>query len=149
MKRFILNFLRRGAVAAGIGPVVLAVLYLILGANGSLSSLTPVQAAVGIFSLTLLAFIAGGLNALYAIERLPLMLAVLIHGGVLYLTYLGTYLINGWLESGLIPMIVFSVIFAVGYFVIWAVVYAIVKRSTARVNLALALAQKQRDGMEK
>ena len=147
MKRFILNFLRRGAVAAGIGPVVLAVLYLILGANGSLSSLTPAQAAVGIFSLTLLAFIAGGLNALYAIERLPLMLAVLIHGGVLYLTYLGTYLINGWLESGLIPMIVFSVIFAVGYFVIWAVVYAIVKRSTAKVNRALA--QKQRDGMEK
>ena len=147
MKRFILNFLRRGAVAAGIGPVVLAVVYLILGANGSLPSLTPAQAAVGIFSLTLLAFIAGGLNALYAIERLPLMLAVLIHGGVLYLTYLGTYLINGWLESGLIPMIVFSVIFAVGYFVIWAVVYAIVKRSTARVNLALA--QKQRDGMEK
>ena len=147
MKRFILNFLRRGTVAAGIGPVVLAAVYLILGANGSLSSLTPTQAAVGIFSLTLLAFIAGGLNALYAIERLPLMLAVLIHGGVLYLTYLGTYLINGWLESGLIPMIVFSVIFAVGYFVIWAVVCAIVKRSTARVNLALA--QKQRDGMEK
>ena len=147
MKRFILNFLRRGTVAAGIGPVVLAAVYLILGANGSLSSLTPAQAAVGIFSLTLLAFIAGGLNALYAIERLPLMLAVLIHGGVLYLTYLGAYLINGWLESGLIPMIVFSVIFAVGYFVIWAVVYVIVKRSTARVNLALA--QKQRDGMEK
>ena len=147
MKRFILNFLRRGAVAAGIGPVVLAAVYLILGANGSLSSLTPAQAAVGIFSLTLLAFIAGGLNALYVIERLPLMLAVLIHGGVLYLTYLGAYLINGWLESGLIPMIVFSVIFAVGYFVIWAVVYVIVKRSTARVNLALA--QKQRDGMEK
>ena len=147
MKRFILNFLRRGTVAAGIGPVVLAAVYLILDANGSLSSLTPAQAAVGIFSLTLLAFIAGGLNALYAIERLPLMLAVLIHGGVLYLTYLGAYLINGWLESGLIPMIVFSVIFAVGYFVIWAVVYAIVKRSTARVNLALA--QKQRDGMEK
>ena len=147
MKRFILNFLRRGTVAAGIGPVVLAAVYLILGANGSLSSLTPAQAAVGIFSLTLLAFIAGGLNALYAIERLPLMLAVLIHGGVLYLTYLGTYLINGWLESGLIPMIVFSVIFAVGYFVIWAVVCVIVKRSTAKVNLALA--QKQRDGMEK
>ena len=147
MKRFILNFLRRGTVAAGIGPVVLAAIYLILGANGSLSSLTPAQAAVGIFSLTLLAFIAGGLNALYAIERLPLMLAVLIHGGVLYLTYLGAYLINGWLESGLIPMIVFSVIFAVGYFVIWAVVYVIVKRSTARVNLALA--QKQRNGMEK
>ena len=147
MKRFILNFLRRGTVAAGIGPVVLAAIYLILGANGSLSSLTPAQAAVGIFSLTLLAFSAGGLYALYAIERLPLMLAVLIHGGVLYLTYLGAYLINGWLESGLIPMIVFSVIFAVGYFVIWAVVYVIVKRSTARVNLALA--QKQRDGMEK
>ena len=146
MKRFLLDFLRRGTAAAVIGPIVLAVLYLILGVNGTLETLTPAAAAVGILSLTLLALIAGGLNALYAIERLPLMVAVLIHGGVLYLAYLGTYLVNGWLEWGPIPMIVFSAIFAVGYFVIWAAVYAIVRRSTARINRALE--QKQKSNFE-
>lgn len=147
MKRFLLNFLRRGAVAAGIGPVVLATVYLILDANGTLPSLTPTQGAVGILSLAALAFVAGGLNALYAIERLPLMLAILIHGGVLYLAYLGTYLVNGWLEEGALPIIIFSAIFAAGYFVIWAAVYVIVKRSTARINRALA--QKQKSNFEK
>lgn len=147
MKRFLLNFLRRGTVAAGIGPIVLAAVYLILGESGTLPSLTPTQAAVGILSLAVLAFIAGGLNALYAIERLPLMLAILIHGGALYLAYLGTYLVNGWLEGGALPIVIFSAIFAAGYFVIWAAVYAIVKRSTARINRALA--QKQKSNFEK
>jgi hypothetical protein len=147
MKRFLLNFLRRGTVAAGIGPIVLAAVYLILGASGTLPSLTPIQAAVGILSLAVLAFIAGGLNALYAIERLPLMLAILIHGGALYLAYLGTYLVNGWLEEGALPIIIFSAIFAAGYFVIWAAVYVIVKRSTVRINRALA--QKQKNNFEK
>jgi hypothetical protein len=147
MKRFLLNFLRRGTVAAGIGPIVLAAVYLILGVSGTLPSLTPIQAAVGILSLAVLAFIAGGLNALYAIERLPLMLAILIHGGALYLAYLGTYLVNGWLEEGALPIIIFSAIFAAGYFVIWAAVYVIVKRSTARINRALA--QKQKSNFEK
>jgi hypothetical protein len=90
---------------------------------------------------------AAGLNALYAIERLPLMLAILIHGGALYLAYLGTYLVNGWLEEGALPIIIFSAIFAAGYFVIWAAVYVIVKRSTARINRALA--QKQKSNFEK
>jgi hypothetical protein len=147
MKRFLLDFLRRGTVAAGIGPIVLAAVYLILGVSGTLPSLTPIQAAVGILSLAVLAFIAGGLNALYAIERLPLMLAILIHGGALYLAYLGTYLVNGWLEEGALPIIIFSAIFAAGYFVIWAAVYVIVKRSTARINRALA--QKQKSNFEK
>jgi hypothetical protein len=147
MKRFFLNFLRRGTVAAGIGPIVLAAVYLILGVSGTLPSLTPIQAAVGILSLAVLAFIAGGLNALYAIERLPLMLAILIHGGALYLAYLGTYLVNGWLEEGALPIIIFSAIFAAGYFVIWAAVYVIVKRSTVRINRALA--QKQKSNFEK
>ena len=30
MKNFVLDFLRRGLIAAGIGPIVLAIVYLIL-----------------------------------------------------------------------------------------------------------------------
>lgn len=134
MKRFLLDFLRRGALAAGIGPVVLAAVYLVLEKTAGLNSLTASQVAVGILSLTALAFVAGGLNALYGIERLSLMAAVLIHGGVLYLGYLATYLLNGWLEEGWLSLLIFTVIFVVGYLVIWAVIYAIVRKSTARIN---------------
>ena len=137
MKRFVLEVLRRGMVACGFGPLILAVLYLILKHSTGLETLTVDEVCVGIVSLSVLAFVAGGMNAVYQIERLPLMVAILIHGGVLYISYLGTYLVNGWLEWGLTPMLVFTGVFALGYLMIWAVIYAITKRNTDRVNTLL------------
>ena len=134
MKRFVLGFLRRGLIACGIGPLVLAVCYLILQGQAGLEVLSVDRVCLGIFSLAALAFIAGGMNAIYQIERLPLMLAILIHGSVLYVSYLGTYLLNGWLESGITPFLVFTVIFVVGYLAIWAVIYSVIRRNTARLN---------------
>ena len=121
-------------IACGIGPLVLAVCYLILQGQAGLEVLSVDRVCLGIFSLAALAFIAGGMNAIYQIERLPLMLAILIHGSVLYVSYLGTYLLNGWLESGITPFLVFTVIFVVGYLAIWAVIYSVIRRNTARLN---------------
>ena len=134
MKRLILEFLRRGTAACGLGPMVLAVLYWVLHRQGALESLTVDQVCLGIVSLSALAFMAGGLNVLYQIERLPLMAAVSIHGGVLYGSYLLTYLVNGWLEWGTTPILVFSGIFVVGYLAIWAIIYTIIRRKTAALN---------------
>ena len=134
MKKFVLEFLRRGFIAAGIGPIVLAIVYLILQQTADVSALTVHEVCIGILSLTTLAFIAGGMNSIYQVERLPLMTAILIHGGVLYIGYLGTYLINDWLSFGIIPIIVFTAIFIVGYIVIWAIIYSIIRRNTAKLN---------------
>ena len=142
MKKYVLEFFRRGLVACGFGPLVLAVLYLVLQRHAALEILTVDQVCTGIFSLTALAFIAGGMNAIYQMERLPLMVAILIHGGVLYISYLATYLLNGWLEWGVVPIFVFSGIFVLGYLVIWAVIYSIIKRNTAKLNKLLK--EKQR-----
>ena len=137
MKKFVSEFLRRGQIACGFGPVVLAVLYLILRRTAGLETLSVPQVCMGIFSITALAFVAGGMNAIYQIERLPLMVAILIHGSVLYLSYLGTYLLNDWLEWGTTPILVFTVIFLLGYLVIWAVIYSITRRNTDKLNRAL------------
>ena len=137
MKKFILEFLRRGLAAAGVGPLILAVVYLILQGTANVEALSVDQVCIGIFSITALSFIVGGMNAVYQIERLPLMVAILIHGGVLYVGYLGTYLINDWLDTGIIPIAVFTAIFAVGYIVIWAIIYSIIKRNTMKLNKML------------
>ena len=134
MKKHILEFLRRGVVACGFGPMVLAVFYLIMQRQGIIENLTVNEVCLGIFSLSVLAFIAGGMNFVYQIERLPLMIAILIHGGVLYISYLATYLLNDWLELGVVPILVFSGIFLLGYFAIWAVIYSIIKKRTDRLN---------------
>ncbi len=134
MKNMIAEFFRRGFVACGLGPIVLAIFYLIMQQQGFIQTLTVNQVCIGIFSLTALAFVAGGMNAIYQIERLPLMTAVSVHGCVLYISYLITYLLNGWLERGITPILVFSGIFILGYLVIWAIIYFIIRHNTAKVN---------------
>jgi len=134
MKKYVLEFLRRGLIACGFGPIVLAIVYLILKSRAGLETLTVNQACIGICSLYVLAFIAGGMNIIYQIERLPLMLAILIHGCVLYAGYLFTYLINNWLEMSAMPILVFTVIFVLGYLAVWAVIYFTTKKKTERLN---------------
>ena len=137
MKNIVKEFFRRGVAACGLGPIVLAVLYLILQHNGAAETLSVGEVCVGIFSLTALAFVAGGMNVVDQIERLPLMGAISIHGIVLYISYLLTYLANDWLDWGTAPILVFTGIFVVGYLLIWAIIYSIIKRNTAKINEAL------------
>ena len=142
MKKIVLEFIRRGLIASSCGPIVLAILYLILQNQAAVETLTVKEVCLGIFSLSALAFIAGGMNVIYQIERIPLMVAILIQGVVLYISYLGTYLLNDWLEWGTIPILVFSGIFVVGYVVIWVIIYSIIKKRTERLNMILKQKQK-------
>ena len=143
MKKNCREFCRRGLVASGFGPLVLVVLYLILQHKGVVKTLSVNEVCMGIVSLWALAFIAGGMNVLYQMERLPLMVAILIHGGVLYISYLATYLINGWLMQGAKPILVFTVVFVLGYIGVWAVIFFITKKRTERVNEILKQKQKK------
>ena len=134
MRKFMKEFCRKGLTACGLGPIVLVILYLILQQHHNLQTLTVDEVCVGILSLSALAFVAGGMNAVYQLERLPLMMAILLHGGVLYSSYLATYMINGWLELGMAPILVFSGIFILGYLIIWAIIYSLTKKSTEKLN---------------
>ena len=137
MRRYIIAFVHRGMSACGFGPIVLAFLYLILRRFGAIEMLTVQQVCLGIFSLSVLAFLAGGMNVIYQIEHLPLMVAILIHGCVLYIGYLATYLLNGWLEWGTMPILIFTAFFVFGYFLIWMIIYTVTKRNAAKVNAML------------
>lgn len=134
MKKTILEFIRRGLTACGLGPVVLVSIYLVLQQKFNLRVLTVNEVCLGIVSASALAFLAGGTNVIYQIERLPLSLAILIHGTVLYFSYLVTYLLNGWLAQGIQPVLIFTVIFVLGYVVIWIAIYSITRRKTRRLN---------------
>ena len=137
MKRFALNFALRGLVACSFGPIVLALIYIALHLGGVIDTLAVSEVATGILSISALAFICGGMTAIYQTEKLHIITAIMLHGGVLYVAYLVTYLINNWLAEGLIPLLVFSGIFIVGYAIIWAIIYAINRRRIAKINAIL------------
>lgn len=127
------EFLKRGLISAWGGPVVLAIIFLCIGTG----ELTLAAAAKGILSVTVLAFIAGGMTAIYTFERLPLFPALLLHGIVLYGTYLAVYLLNGWLKTDVRPIAVFTAIFILGYALIWAIIYFTSVKKVKKLNKAI------------
>ena len=138
MKKFLKEFLLRGLICAAGGPLVLAIIYGILGATGAVVSFSPREVCLGILTITLLAFIAAGMTAIYQMEQLPLPTMILLHGGALYIAYILTSLINGWLANQLMPILVFTGIFIVGYALIWLIIYCIEKKKTAKLNKLLS-----------
>ena len=137
MKKFLKEFFLRGLICASGGPIVLAIIYGILGATGAVESLSPNEVCIGILTITPLAFIAAGMTAIYQMEQLPLPIMILLHGGALYIAYILTYLINGWLHNSLIPILVFTGIFVAGYALIWLIIYCVTKTKTEALNRKL------------
>lgn len=137
MKKFLKEFLLRGLICAAGGPMVLAIIYGILGATGTVETITTTEACTGILTISVLAFIAAGMTAIYQQEQLPLSMMILLHGGGLYVAYILTYLINGWLQKSFTAIWVFTGIFAVGYAVIWIIIYLIEKAKAKKLNKML------------
>ena len=137
MKKFWKEFLLRGLLCAAGGPLVLAIIYGILGATGEVTQLSPSEVCMGILTIMLLAFIVAGMTAIYQMEQLPLPIMILLHCGALYIAYILTYLINGWLKNSLVPILAFTGIFIAGYALIWIIIYCFEKTRAERLNKLL------------
>lgn len=137
MRKCVVEFLKRGMSFCFGGPLVLAIVYGILGLVGAVESFTVGEVVTGIFSSTLLAFIAAGVTVIYTIDKLSPFSAALIHGVVLYLDYILLYLFNGWLQSSLKPIMIFTICFVLGYLIIWAIVFVVTRKCTKKLNESL------------
>ena len=132
MKAFFREFVKRGLLFAWGGPAVVAIVWLCIHQAGELENLEVGQAALGVLSSTVLAFVAAGITAVYQIERLPKPMAGLIQLGVLYVDYLAVYLLNGWIKRELVAL--FTGIFLAAFALIWGAVYLTTRRSVRRMN---------------
>ena len=137
MKTFWKEFFLRGLICASGGPIVLAIIYGILGATGAVEAFSPREVCLGIVTISLLAFITAGMTAIYQMEQLPLPIMILLHGGALYIAYILTYLLNDWLANALVPVLIFTGIFITGYAIIWLIIYCIEKAKAEKLNKLL------------
>ncbi len=128
--KYVKEFLKRGVMAAWGGPVILAIVYLILEKVGVVTTLTVSQVVLAIISMTIMAFIAAGISFVYQVEQLPLAIATIIQMAVLYFDYLLFYRLNGWVPNE--GLITFTVIFVAGFVVIWLIVYFCAVRPSVR-----------------
>ena len=132
MKAFFKEFLKRGFISAWGGPFVLAIIYFIVGKAENIQNIPINEVSLGIISITIMAFMAGGITAIYQNDVLPLVSSIMIHAAVLYLDYLIMYLLNDWLPRGKIG--VFTAIFIAGFAFVWFIVYLFTKNKTDEIN---------------
>ncbi len=124
----------RGLVFSGLGPIVLGIVYFILGLCINDFSLSGTEVLLGIISTHLLAFVQAGASVFNQIEEWPPAKSLGIHLFSLYAVYSIFYLVNSWIPFDIGVFIIFTLIFLIVYFAIWLTVYFIVKGVSKRIN---------------
>ena len=134
MKSFFKEFLKRGFISAWGGPFVLAIIYYCVGRFEGIENIPLNEVSIGIISITIMAFIAGGITAIYQNEKLPVVFSTLIHAAALYIDYLIMYLLNDWIPRNGEAIGIFSAIFVLCYALIWLFIYLFSKNKIEKLN---------------
>lgn len=132
MKKMMKDFCLRGMMFAWLGPVILAIVWMCLKKAGVVAVLTVNEVVLGIISITIMSFIAAGISIVYQIENLPKAFAGLLQAAVLYIDYLGFYLLNGWIPWNKIW--IFTAIFVAGFAAIWFSIYIPIRIKVSKIN---------------
>jgi hypothetical protein len=134
MNKHLKAFILRGLIFGGFGPIILAIVYFILGFTIDGFSLTGKEVFSAIISIYILAFIQAGCSVFNQIEDWPLMKSLFFHFTLLYLAYTGCYVFNSWIEFNAIALLIFTLVFVLIYFVTYATVVICIKTTKRRLN---------------
>lgn len=137
MKKYVKEFLHRGLLFGGFGPIVVGIIYMIISQIESDFSLNGSQVCLAIVSTYFLAFLQAGATVFNQIENWSLPKSLLCHFGTLYIAYTVCYLINTWIPFKPAVLLIFTLIFIATYFIIWITVYFSIKATSKKFNTKL------------
>ena len=134
MNKYVKEFLHRGLVFAGFGPIILGIVFAILEGTVDGFSLGGGEVLVAVLSTYAIAFVQAGASVFNQIEHWSLAKSLFFHFGSIYLVYVVSYLANTWIPFEPLAVLIFTAIFAVVYFVVWITVYLIVRGCEKKLN---------------
>lgn len=134
MKKYVKEFMHRGLIFGGFGPIVVGIVYVIISKIETNFSLSGAEVLLAIVSTYLLAFLQAGATVFNQIEHWSLPKSLLCHFATLYLAYSVCYLVNTWIPFEPMVLLIFSGIFVAIYFAIWFTVYFCVKNTSKKFN---------------
>lgn len=137
MKKYVKEFLHRGLMFGGFGPIILGIIYAILEKFVEDFSLNGIQLLIAIVSVYLLAFLQAGASVFNQIEEWSIPKSSLCHFAVLYVAYVSCYLINNWIPFNVNVLLIFTAIFLIGYLAIWLSVFITVKLVSKKLNKSI------------
>ena len=134
MKKIIKDFCHRGLIFGGFGPIILGIIYMIIEKTTPDFSLTATQIFVAIISVYMIAFVQAGTTVFNQIEHWSIPKSLFCHFSMLYVAYVGCYLVNSWIPFDIKVIIIFTAIFAATFFAIWIAVFISVKLTSKKLN---------------
>lgn len=134
MNKHLKEFLHRGLVFGGFGPIILAIIYFILSKTIDNFTLTGGELLLGVISIYLLAFVQAGATVFNQIEDWPITKSLLFHFGSLYIVYVLCYIINSWIPFEPMALAIFTAVFVLIYFIVWIIVVLSIKAFTKKAN---------------
>ncbi|MBQ4509628.1 MAG: DUF3021 domain-containing protein [Clostridia bacterium] len=137
MKKYLKQFLLRGMLFGGFGPIIMGIIYLILSYTRNDFSVSGVEVFTAIISTYILAFIHAGASVFNQIENWGISKSLLCHLATLYFVYVLCYVINSWIPFEWTVILIFSLIFLAVYFVVWFTVYFCIKATSKKFNKSL------------
>ncbi|MBQ3012207.1 MAG: DUF3021 domain-containing protein [Clostridia bacterium] len=133
-KNYVKEFLHRGLLFGGFGPIIAGIVFFILSLTLDDFSLSGQEMLLAIVSTYLLAFLQAGASVFNQIESWSVARSMLCHFATIYLAYVACYLLNSWIPFDIKVILIFTVIFVVLYLVIWLSVFFTVKTTSKRLN---------------
>ena len=133
MSKYLKEFLRRGLMFGGFGPIIMAIIILCVSKTEGLS-FSGNEIFFAVISTYLLAFIQAGVSVFNQIDEWSILKSTFIHLSSLYLAYLSCYLLNSWIPFEWGVVLVFTMSFVVLYFIVWLIVFITVKKTTQHLN---------------
>ncbi len=137
MKKYLKEFLIRGLMFGGFGPIILAIIYFIVSKVDKSITFTGSEILLGTFSVYLLAFVHAGASIFNQIEEWGINKSIGVHFAVLYFAYSACYLLNTWIPFDIKVFLIFTGIFVAVYAVVWTIVYLCVRNSGRKINYML------------
>ena len=134
MNKYVREFLHRGLIFAGFGPIVFGIIILCITYFGGVTEHSALPFFGGIVTTYILAFVQAGATVFNQIEHWSVPKSVFCHFGLLYIVYSLAYVANSWIPFKAEVLGVFTVIFVVGFFLIWGIVYLAVKSTGKKFN---------------
>ena len=137
MNKYLKEFIHRGLVFSGFGPVIIGIVYAILDGTIDGFHVSGSQILLAIVSTYFLAFVQAGASVFNQIEEWSMAKSTACHFSVLYIAYVLCYLINTWIPLKAEIIVLFTAIFVIGYFVIWISVVASIRLVSRKMNQRL------------
>ena len=137
MNKYVKDFLHRGLIFGGFGPIIFGIIIYIISKTTDDLALNGADMLTGIISTYLLAFAHAGASVFNQIEHWSIGKSLFCHLSTLYVAYSLCYVINTWIPFEPKMLLLFTAIFMAIYFVVWGIVYLSIKAISKNCNAKL------------